>query len=144
MKTICYEQDIVAWANEQAHLLRSGRFDQLDLAHLAEEIEDVGKSEHRELANRMAVLLSQLLKWKYQPERRGNSWRNTVQVQRKAIAVRLKNIPSLQPMLSDTGWQEVMWADAGALFTGETGIDNLPERDPWTAAEILDQEWLPD
>jgi len=45
-----YDQDIIAWANEQASLLRTGQFDQLDIAHLAEEIEDVGKSEQRELA----------------------------------------------------------------------------------------------
>jgi hypothetical protein len=42
---IRYDQDIIAWANEQASLLRAGRFDQVDILHLAEEIEDVGKSE---------------------------------------------------------------------------------------------------
>ena len=57
-----YEVDVVAWANEQAEFLRAGRFDQLDREHLAEEIEDVGKSEQRELANRMAALLAHLLK----------------------------------------------------------------------------------
>jgi hypothetical protein len=49
---------VVAWANEQASLIRAGRFDKLDLAHIAEEIEDVGKSEQRDLASRMAVLLA--------------------------------------------------------------------------------------
>ena len=62
-QTIRYENDIVAWANEQARLLRASRFDLLDLEHLAEEIEDVGRSEQRELANRMAVLLAHPLKW---------------------------------------------------------------------------------
>ena len=55
---IRYEDDVVAWASEQARLLREGRLDRLDIEHLAEEIEDVGKSEQRELANRMAVLLA--------------------------------------------------------------------------------------
>jgi len=63
-----YEQDVVAWATEQADHIRCGRFDLLDIGHLAEEIEDVGKSEQRELANRMALLLSHLLKWQHQPE----------------------------------------------------------------------------
>ena len=53
-----YESDVVAWAKEQAALIRSGHFDKLDLINIAEEIEDVGKSEQRELASRMAVLLS--------------------------------------------------------------------------------------
>ena len=44
MKT-SYESDVVAWANEQASLIRAGHFDQLDLAHIAEEIEAVGKGE---------------------------------------------------------------------------------------------------
>ena len=40
-----YEDDVVAWAAEQAKLLREGQLEQLDIEHLAEEIEDVGKSE---------------------------------------------------------------------------------------------------
>ncbi|MDR3089077.1 MAG: DUF29 domain-containing protein, partial [Desulfobulbaceae bacterium] len=69
-----YETDVVAWAGEQARLLRAGRFDLLDIENIAEEIEDVGKAEQRELMSRMAVLLAHLLKWQYQPERRGKSW----------------------------------------------------------------------
>ena len=77
--TNLYEQDIVAWASQQSSLLRAGYFADLDLEHLMEEIDDVGRSERRELASRMAVLLAHLLKWAYQPERRGASWqRNTV------------------------------------------------------------------
>ena len=53
-----YETDVVAWASEQARLIRAGRFDLLDREHIAEEIEDVGKSEQRELATRMAVSCS--------------------------------------------------------------------------------------
>lgn len=56
-----YDQDIAAWATEQAALLRAGRFDALDIEHLADEIEDVGKSEQRELANRLTVLIAHLL-----------------------------------------------------------------------------------
>ncbi len=66
-----YETDIVAWATEQATLLRSGKFSEIDFEKIAEEIEDVGKSEQRELASRMAVLIAHLLKWQYQPSHRG-------------------------------------------------------------------------
>ena len=58
-----YDKDVLVWSQEQARLLRAGRFDELDIEHVADEIEDVGKSEKRELANRMAVLLAHLLKW---------------------------------------------------------------------------------
>ena len=77
-----YDKDINAWAQEQARLLRAGRFEMLDIEHIAGEIEDVGKSEQRELASRMAVLLAHLLKWQYQPERRGASWEKTIKAQR--------------------------------------------------------------
>jgi hypothetical protein len=50
-----YEKDVVAWANEQAALLRAGKLSAIDVEHIAEEIEDVGKSEQRELAPRGGV-----------------------------------------------------------------------------------------
>ena len=92
-----YETDVVAWANEQASLLRAGRFELLDRDHIAEEIEDVGKSEQRELASRMSVLMAHLLKWRHQPERRGASWEKTILAQRKEIAYGLSDAPSLTP-----------------------------------------------
>ena len=69
MTTPRYETDVLAWSNEQARLLRTGQFGLLDLEHIAEEIEDVGKSEQRELASRLAVLMAHLLQWHSQPER---------------------------------------------------------------------------
>ncbi len=97
---IAYEKDIVAWANEQASFIRAGRFDLLDIEHLAEEIEDVGKSEKRELASRMALLLSHLLKWQFQSGRRGASWQRTIKEQRKAITLEIKSTPSLKVSLN--------------------------------------------
>ena len=73
-----YEKDVVAWSREQAELLRAGRWAELDINHIADEIDDVGKSEQRELANRMAVLLAHLLKWQFQPDRQSANWRRTI------------------------------------------------------------------
>lgn len=139
-----YDTDIVAWANEQARLIRAGRFDLLDLEHIAEEIEDVGKSERREIVSRMAVLLAHLLKWRYQPERRGNSWRRTVLAQRKELKVELKRTPSLRHIIDDPEWGEVIWAKAVAQATEETGLEDFPDICPWSATEILDPEWWPE
>ena len=142
MKT--YDKDIVAWAAEQAHLLRAGRFDLLDIEHIAEEIEDVGKSEQRELASRMAVLLAHLLKWQFQPERRGHSWENTIKLQREAIQRRLRKTPSLQPMLADPEWCSDMWGDAQVAATNETGLADFPRDCPWSLQdEVLAEGWLP-
>jgi len=73
-----YETDVIAWANEQAAYVRAGRFDMLDLEHIADEIEDVGKSEVRELESQMTVLLAHLLKWQFQPSHRVFSWEVTI------------------------------------------------------------------
>lgn len=143
MGSIGYDQDLVAWANEQARLLRAGRFDQLDVKHLAEEIEDVGKSEQRELANRMAILLAHLLKWRQQPDRRGTSWTITIRNQRRAIARALEETPSLKGKLIEPRWWEAVWDDATDLAAREAGLEEFTEACPWTVAEILDLNWLP-
>jgi hypothetical protein len=139
-----YEADIVAWANEQARLLRAGRFDALDIEHIADEIEDVGKSEKRELKNRMAVLLAHLLKWRYQPERRGNSWRRTLKEQRRGIAGCLKETPSLKSDLNQPDWWDLVWADAVSQAIEETGLDCFPESCPWESGRILNPDFLPE
>ncbi len=142
---VSYEQDVVAWANEQARLLRAGRFDLLDIEHIADEIEDVGKSEKREFANRMALLLAHLLKWKHQPERRGSSWEKTIKAQRVALADCMDDTPSLKASLDDARWWRRAWIDGQGQFERETGLQvDLPEECPWTTAEVLSQGWKPE
>jgi len=143
---ISYEQDVIAWANEQARLIRAGRFDLLDLEHIAEEIEDVGKSEQRELESRMAVLLAHLLKWQFQPERRGSSWQITIRGQRNMVCKRISKTPSLKYTLQDGDWWSEAWFDGVTQASKETGLefDTFPEDCPWTPEQILDQAFLPE
>jgi Domain of unknown function DUF29 len=138
-----YEKDIVAWANEQAALLRAGKLSAIDIEHIAEEIEDVGKSEKRELASRMAVLLAHLLKWQHQPERRGSSWVRTIKVQRNSIASALLDTPSLKASLNEPRWAGNAWNDAVSKAIDETGLDCFPESCPWSMAQVLSVEFLP-
>ena len=142
---IAYKQDIVAWANEQAALIRAGRFELLDLEHIAEEIEDVGKSEQRELESRMAVLIAHLLKWQFQPTHRGMSWERTIKDQRKMVQKRVKQTPSLKASLLDTEWIDDAWTDATLQAAKETGIEliKFPQACPWTMEQVLDDEFLP-
>ena len=69
-----YESDFYTWTQEQARLLRERRFDDLDLENLIDEVASVGSSEKREIRDRLKILLTYLLKWKFQPGLRGNSW----------------------------------------------------------------------
>jgi hypothetical protein len=77
-----YVEDVYAWAFEQARFLREGRFDLLDIEHLADEIESVAKTEVRELIKQMSVLLAYLLNWHYQPTERNDSYSALVESQR--------------------------------------------------------------
>jgi hypothetical protein len=138
-----YETDVVAWAEEQVALLRAGRLSELDIEHIAEEIEDVGKGERRELASRVSVLLAHLLKWRYQPGRQGSSWRRTIKEQRRAIEAHLHETPSLRRALADGHWFAGVWADAVAKAAEETGLDVFPEDCPWTIEQVLDPTYYP-
>jgi hypothetical protein len=143
MTMVNYDTDVVAWANEQAWLVRNKKFDLLDIEHIAEEIEDVGKSEQRELASRMAVLIAHLLKWQFQPEYQGASWERTIREQRKSLGFHIKQVPSLKSKLLNPEWQNAVWADAVTIAIRETGLDNFPETCPWTIDNILSHNWLP-
>ncbi len=89
-----YDRDFFEWTQCNAALLRAARFDQADIEHIAEEIEDMGKSLRREVESRLEVLLQHLLKWKLQPGSRRKSWRLTANTQRREIGKLVRKMPS--------------------------------------------------
>ena len=137
-----HQQDFRAWTRQQADLIRSGRFAELDVANLIDEIEDMGGSRERELESRLGVLLAHLLKWRYQPDRRGRSWRLTIAEQRRRIARLLKRNPSLEPLLAEA--LEDAYGDALLIAARETDLDEsaFPPACPFTLEEIMDANWL--
>jgi len=56
-----YDEDFYVWSQEQAELLRAGRFDALDLEHLIEEVEDLGGSLERSVRSRARRIMEHLL-----------------------------------------------------------------------------------
>lgn len=144
MSTNLYETDFYAWANEQAALLRAGKLSAADIEHIAEEIESMGRSEKRELVNRLALLLMHLLKWQHQPERRGASWEGTVIVQRHALVRHLKDNPSLKAKLDEA--IEDAYSDAVPMAMGETNLpkSTFPAMCPWSWPEITDEAFWPE
>lgn len=127
-----YETDFYAWSTRQAALLRSRQIAAADLDHIAEEIESMGRSEKRELINRLAVLLLHLLKWEHQPPLRGTSWRATIREQRRQIARLLDDNPSLRTQLPAV--MTDAYGDALVAAERETGMpeSHFPPACPWT------------
>ena len=144
-QAIDYERDFHAWALRNAALLRAGRLDELDLEHIAEELESMGASERRELLNRMQVLLVHLLKHQYQPEPRGKRWQLTINHQRTAIERLLEQSPSLAGLLDAANLAKV-YRKAVRDAVIETDLDAhlFPPDCPYALDQLLDDDWLPE
>ena len=139
-----YDADYARWCAEQGALLRENRLDRLDRENLAEEIESLGRSLEDEIESRLGVLIAHLLKWKFQPSGRSNSWKATIAEQRTRIARRLKKSPSLKGHPASVLNEEY---EIGRLSAwGETGLpeETFPTTCPFTIEQVLDLNWLPD
>ena len=139
-----YEQDFFEWTVRNAALLRAGRFREADLEHIAEEIEDMGKSQRHELSSRLRVLLSHLLKWKYQSNQRSRSWKATIRLQRRELTRLLQQMPSLRRYLRDELPEVYPVAVDSAIAETELPDDVFPPASPFSLDQILDLEFLPD
>jgi hypothetical protein len=139
-----YERDYFEWTIRQAELLRAGRFEELDIDHVAEEIEDMGRSQRRQLGSRLTVLLTHLLKWQAQPSRRGSSWETTVQVQRVKLQKLLREMPSLRGKLREE--RADAYEVAVLLAAKETRLprSNFPTPCPFTLEQLLDDAFFPE
>src|SRR5947209_816075 len=97
-----YERDYYGWIEHNLNAIRGGLLHEVDWVNVAEELEDMGKSERRALRSHVARLLAHLLKWSYQPKRRQSSehsWRSTIEHARESINEVLEESPSLKPRL---------------------------------------------
>ena len=132
-----YRGDLHAWAREQAALLRAGRITEADAANIAEELDDVGNEQYDKLESALRVLLTHLLKWDHQPERRGRSWEATIRTQRKHVTKVLRKNPSLKASLDEAIVEA--WDDARSDASGETNlpIATFPAAIPYDWAAIM-------
>ena len=139
-----YDEDFAAWTSETARLLRASRFDEVDVAHVAEEIEDMGKSEKREMLSRLTVLIVHLLKWQYQHAQQSSSWRSTVITQRAELDRLFEDSPSLRRSVRAS--IPKVYSDAVDAAIAETGLPagTFPGECPFSPDQILDRKFWPD
>jgi hypothetical protein len=90
------------------------------------------------------VLLTHLLKWQIQTERRSKSWSATIEVQRLELTGILRSMPSLRDLLRDS--LPEMYAAAVTKAVGETGLPKgmFPANCPFSLEQTLDTGFLPD
>jgi hypothetical protein len=138
-----YDRDFYEWTLCNAELLRSGKASEADLAHIAEEIEDMGKRERRELVSRLGVLIGHLLKWQAQPDRRSRSWEATIRLQREEISDLLAEMPSLRPDLETNLLKAYRHGVIAASTETHLPVEHFPSTSPFSLDVLLDPNFLP-
>jgi hypothetical protein len=146
-----YETDYYRWVKTQVAELRRMRRDRintaLDLERLADEVNDLGKSERDACRSQVRRIIEHLLKLQYSPATlpRG-AWQASVAEARATLADKLT--PSLRrdlrtrlPELYAAGRRiaEAALRDYGELDARA----ELPASSPYTLAQILAPDWLP-
>ena len=139
-----YNRDFYLWTKSTAKLLKERNFSEVDIVNLVEEIESLGRREKRELKNCLIVLLMHLLKWKYQPGKRSESWRSTISDRRIYLELLLEDNPSLKPFLPEVF--DNCYQKALVKAANETGIrqDIFSPESPFTPEETLTFEYFPE
>jgi hypothetical protein len=140
---VSYDEDYNAWVLEQVALLKAGRFSDLDIKHLAEELKALTASQQQEIENRLTVLLQHLLKWEFQPARRSDSWRATTLEQRSRINRVIQRSPSLRHYPAAVMAEEYLIARLRAADETGMALATFPPSVPYTAVQVLDQESWP-
>jgi hypothetical protein len=137
---VAYEDDAYGWATEQAALLRTRRFDLVDVENMAEEIESVGRSEYAKLESALRVILLHLLKWDYQPERRSTGWALSAKVHRVHARRTLQRSPGLKSHVAEAFTEGYELARIEAA--GETGLpeSTFPQACPYDLDAVMNRE----
>ena len=138
-----YERDLVLWFEKQAGILRTGQLEKLDLDNLIEELEAMAGRDRREMASRLTVLLTHLLKCQFQPEQRSSNWIGTIREQRDELSALLEQSPSLRQLVPK--YSLGAYQRAVKRATDQTGLASsaFPKRNPYSAEQVLDDSFFP-
>jgi Domain of unknown function DUF29 len=146
MTTPSYDTDFYTWTRVQATALRAKDWRALDVDHLAEEIEALGKSDWRALESHLKNLMLHCLKWTYQPQeraRRGRGWQTSMDNARDAVNQLLRDNPSFQDRIDDA----MAWAYPRARRTAakQTGLPLriFPAECEWVFVQLMNEDtWV--
>ncbi|HIK18659.1 MAG TPA: DUF29 domain-containing protein [Leptolyngbyaceae cyanobacterium M33_DOE_097] len=136
--------DFSLWIDQTAQLLQERRWQEIDLPRLIEEVENLGKSERRGIASQLTRLLLHLLKWQYQPERRSDSWLDSITDARTQIELIIEDSPSLQSYPAEQ--IETSYQRARRQVAQQTKLELavFPANCPYPLTQVLAEGWLPE
>jgi hypothetical protein len=146
--TALYDRDFYEWTQRNSELLSQGCIHEADVLHIAEEIRDMGERDKREVRSRLAVLITHLLKWQFQPQFRhtesgSSSWLASINEQRNDLSEIFDQSGSLER----AGRSDLarVYRQAAKQASIETGIpaSRFPTECPYSFDQIIDHEFLP-
>lgn len=139
-----YEDDLTLWAFQQADLLRLGRFAEADIPNIVEELESMGKRDRFKLEAAYRLIISHLLKWQFQPERRSRSWRVTITRERIHARRFERSSPSLKADAENI--VQDVYADAVSEAVADTELPRrtFPALCPYSLQQLQNEEFFPE
>jgi acetyl-CoA carboxylase carboxyltransferase component len=144
-----YDDDFYAWTQYQAEVLRTmaAADNRFDREHVAEEIEDLGKSERDAVRSQIRRIIEHFLKLAYSPEEEPRlDWMQTIDDAREALSDKLtatlhRNAEESLEKLYAEGRRR---AARGLVRHGEPdAADALPLQCPYSLEEICREDWYP-
>lgn len=144
MSSTLYDKDYYLWLEKTVQLLKNGQLSALDIDNLIEEIQDMGISQKKSVKSNLIVLLWHLLKYKYQPNKRSNSWLLTVDEHRDRLEEDFSHSPSLKQYFNEIFQEAYRKARKKAAIETDLSIETFPVDCPFTKEEILNTDYLPD
>jgi hypothetical protein len=139
-----YVADFSTWLNQQVSALKHRDGDNLDWDNLAQELILMGISQKNELKGRLIVLLTHLLKWKYQANKRSISWFTTITNQRDDLQDLLAENPCLSQYVPDLLIKDYRNGRREAAAVTGLGLVNFPDVYSYAIDQILNAEFLCD
>jgi hypothetical protein len=135
-----YDEDFFEWTGRNAQLLREGKVRESDIAHIAAEIENLGKQDLKELRRRVRALLAHLLVGRLQPAKHAHFRLSPVTVERIWLDGLLEQSPSLRIKLANEMpvYYEEAVRLAMAMSRAECARGRFPAECPFTVEQILD------
>ena len=145
-----YEDDFYAWTQYQAEVLRSlkTRDNRFDREHVAEEIEDLGKSERDATESQITRILEHFLKLSHSlADRPRYGWMRSIAEARGTLKKKLsptlrRNAEETLPSLYEEAREQAI---LGLREYGEdAAAAALPLECPYTLDLILHRGWYPE
>ena len=134
-----YETDFAEWADRTADLIRSGRFSEIDVESVAEEIASLGRAERKAVRSQLRRLMMHKIKQQIQPERDSTSWQVSINEAREAVLEDIADSPSLRRHLEEN--LQKLYERAVEAAVIETRLDHVPvpRKCPWSLDTLLER-----